>query len=101
MRAARVDANHSQIVKALRAIGASVADLSRLGGGIPDLLVSLRGKNVLLEVKDGSKPPSAQKLTEAQEKFHATWHGPLEIVKTPEEAVKAMGHHCGSTWVTE
>lgn len=101
MRAARVDANHGAIVKALRAIGAAVADTSKVGNGFPDLVVSMRARNILLEVKDGSKPPSKRKLTPEQERFHASWSGPLEIVTSPAEAVAAIGRHCGCTWVVE
>jgi hypothetical protein len=98
MRAARVDANHSQIVKALRAIGASVADTSAVGKGFPDLVVKFRGSLWLMECKDGAKPPSKRKLTPAQEKFVAEWQDVVYVVKSPAEAVAALGV---STWVTE
>jgi hypothetical protein len=58
-RAAKVDANHADIVKALRAAGCGVLDLSKVGNGCPDLLVHA-GVTVLMEIKDGSKPPSAR-----------------------------------------
>jgi hypothetical protein len=38
-RAAKVDANHGEIVKALRSAGCGVLDLSAVGNGCPDLLV--------------------------------------------------------------
>ena len=50
-RAAKVDANHTAIVDALRAIGAQVESLAPLGRGCPDLLVSYAGRWFVLEVK--------------------------------------------------
>lgn len=89
-RAARVDANHHEIVKALRAIGASVADTSAVGQGFPDLVCGFRGRNWLLECKDGSKPPSARKLTPAQIEFKATWRGHWAVVTTAAEAIEVI-----------
>ena len=50
-RAAKIDANQTEIVKALRQVGASVQSLASTGKGCPDLLVGFRGVNWLLEVK--------------------------------------------------
>lgn len=89
-RAARVDENQSDIVAALRAIGATVRVISQ-GDGIPDLLVGFRGQTFLLEVKDGKKPPSARKLTPAEQKFFDEWRGgTLVIVNTVDEAIAAV-----------
>ena len=87
MRAARVDANQAVITKALRAIGASVQPLHTVGDGCPDLLVGYRGTNWLLEVKDGSKPPSARQLTPEQAQWHGYWRGPVHIVTSVDEAI--------------
>lgn len=89
-RAARVDENQSDIVAALRAIGSTVRVISQ-GDGIPDLLVGFMGKTILLEVKDGKKPPSARKLTPAEQKFFDEWRGgSLAIVNTVDEAIAAV-----------
>lgn len=93
-RAAKVDGNHSAIVAALRAAGCGVLSLAAVGKGCPDLLVCgplWPHKTALLEVKDGSKPPSARKLTRDQMNFHAIWRGPIWIVTSPAEALEAMG----------
>jgi hypothetical protein len=91
-RAARVDANHAQIVSALRAAGAVVHSLAAVGNGMPDLLVAFRSKTILMEIKDGSKVKSAQKLTDAQAEFWRTWTGgPLSLVDGPEAALRALG----------
>lgn len=95
-RAAKVDDNHGEIVKALRQAGCGVVDLSAVGNGVPDLLVHPPTfpdcrQAVLLEIKDGSKPACRQKLTPAQEKFHAGWKGWLFVVRNVDEALAAVG----------
>ena len=90
-RAAKVDANQREVVAALRAAGASVQLLHAVGEGCPDLLVGYKGLNMLLEVKDGSKPPSAQKLTPQQEEWHRDWRGHRVVVNSPEAALTAIG----------
>ena len=90
-RAAKVDANQAAIVGELRAVGASVQPLHTVGQGVPDLLVGFRGRNWLIEVKDGSKPPSERKLTPAQQDWHALWRGQVVTVKDGDEALRALG----------
>ena len=90
-RAAKVDANQSQIVAALRDVGASVQPLHAVGQGCPDLLVGFRGQCFTLECKDGSLPPSARKLTEAQKWWHMNWRGHVVVVKSVDEALEAIG----------
>lgn len=90
--AAKIDANQEQVVLALRAVGASVQTLAAVGKGVPDLLVGYQGKTLLLEVKDGRKPPSARKLTEDQLKWHGAWRGgPLAVVDGPDAALRMLG----------
>ena len=87
----RTDANQTQIVKTLRKLGASVLVLSGVGHGCPDILAGYRGQNVLIEIKDGSKPPSGRKLTEHEQAFFDGWRGQVDIVKSEEEAVALVG----------
>jgi hypothetical protein len=89
-RAARVDTNHAVIVGALRACGATVQSLAQVGGGCPDILVGYRGRNLLLEIKDGSKPPSARKLTADQVPWHAEWRGAVRVVDNVDSAIAAL-----------
>jgi hypothetical protein len=88
--AAKTDANQVQVVSALRAYGASVQSLAAVGKGVPDLLVAYKGVNLLMEVKDGSKPKSAQRLTEDQIKWHGAWQGPVCVVDGPESAIRML-----------
>jgi Holliday junction resolvase len=91
-RAAKVDANQEQIVEALRAVGATVQTLAAVGKGVPDLLVGYQGKTLLLEVKDGRRPPSERRLTEDQLVWHGAWRGgPLAVVDGVDAALRALG----------
>lgn len=90
-RAARVDANQSEIVRDLRKLGCSVLDLSAVGKGCPDILVSRQGRSVLMEIKDGNKPPSARKLRPQQITFHNAWQGEVVVVNDVDEALGVMG----------
>lgn len=98
MRAAKVDDNQAIIVDCLRRCGCRVEILSRLGRGVPDLLVGTpRGQLILLEVKDGFKAPSKRQLTGDQERWHAEWRRyPVFVVSSVVEALDAMGHDCST-----
>jgi Holliday junction resolvase len=92
MRAAKIDANHEQVVSALRAAGASVQSLASVGKGVPDLLVGFQGKTLLMEVKDGRKTPSERRLTEDQVRWHGAWRGgPLAVVDGVDAALRMLG----------
>jgi hypothetical protein len=95
MRAARVDANQKKIVAALRGYGCSVTHLHQVGDGCPDLAIATppddRGRRRIgfVEIKDGSKPPSARKLTEDQIKFWDEWKGaPMALVTDVDGALR-------------
>lgn len=91
-RAARIDRNQPEIVKALRQCGAHVTSLAAVGDGVPDLLVGFQGRTVLVEVKDGSRPPSERQLTDEQIEWHAAWSGGrCVVVGSVGEALAAIG----------
>jgi hypothetical protein len=91
MRAAKIDANQPEIVDALRRHGATVQSLAPIGNGCPDLLVGYAGKTALIEIKDGSKPPSARRLTEDQMLWHKDWQGgTLAICNDVESALQVL-----------
>ena len=91
MRAAKIDANQNEIVSALRKAGCSVQILSSVGKGCPDLLVARAGVNYLLELKDGNKPKSAQKLTPDQIEWHDKWEACVFVVNSIEQAFESVG----------
>jgi len=89
-RAKKVDANQADIVKTFRALGARVAITSSAGDGFPDLVVQYWYSHkpphvytMLVEVKDGSKPPCERELTPKQEEFHAVFV--CHIVETVQD----------------
>ena len=91
MRAKKVDQNHAEIVHALRSAGASVQTLASVGNGVPDLLVGFRGMNLLMECKDGTKPPSHRKLTQDQELWLQAWRGgQVWLVTSVDEALDVI-----------
>jgi hypothetical protein len=83
-RAARVDANQTAVISALRAAGAYVWII-----GLPvDLLVGYKGHTFLVEIKDGPK----KRLTALQQDFFNNWSGStLARVDGPEAALRMLG----------
>lgn len=82
--AARVDANQTQIVSALRAAGAYVWII-----GLPvDILCGYKNHTWLMEIKTNEK----KKLTKLQQDFFANWTGgTLCRVDSPDAALRAIG----------
>lgn len=80
----RRDANEPGIVAALRAVGATVEQLSLADG--PDLLVGFAGENFLLEVKTAKG-----KLKPGQVKWQEQWHGASYVARSPLEALSILG----------
>lgn len=83
-RAAKVDANQPEIVKALRKKGWYVLIISQLKNCC-DIIISKNGRTVAVEIKDGSKPPSARKLSEGELKFKDEWQGEYMIIESLEQ----------------
>ena len=86
-RAKRTDANQADIVAGLRKAGASVLDLSGVGGGAPDIIAGFRGEDYKMEIKfEGGR------LNKRQIKFHAEWKGkPINTCWTLDEALRVIG----------
>ena len=81
--AAKVDRNQADIVDALKSAGCDVVNIR-----VPvDLAVGVRGKTFFLEVKH----PKDGEKTDAQKVFFAKWRGHVAEVRTPEEALQAVG----------
>lgn len=89
--AAKIDKNQTEVVAALRKVGASVQSLASIGKGCPDLLVGFQGTLYLMEVKDGENVPSKQLLTDDQKKWHENWTGsPVYVVRSIDGALKIL-----------
>jgi len=81
----KVDANHSEIVRALRDTGAFVQSLADVGNGCPDLLVSFRGRWFVFEVKS-----PGGKLTPDETKWHNAARASVFVVFNPNEALRVL-----------
>ena len=88
MRHGRIDANHREIVAALRAVGCSVQSLADIGHGCADIVVGYHGANYLLEVKAGKG-----RLTADEIEWMQAWRGQYQMVRSVEEALRAIGHN--------
>ena len=83
-RAAKVDANQPEIVKEFRRLGWYVLIISQLKNCC-DIIVSKNGRTIAVEIKDGEKPPSAQKLSEGEIKFANEWQGEYKLINCLED----------------
>ena len=66
-----------------------------VGSGCPDLLVgyqseSLGRVNVLMELKDGSLPPSRKRLTPDEAAWHASWQGSVLVIEDVASALACI-----------
>lgn len=86
--AKRVDENQKEIVQTLRKMGISVLILSDVGKGCPDLCLGYDGKCYLVELKNGNKSPSGQKLTEAEQLFFDNWRGNVRVINSVDQALE-------------
>lgn len=86
MRHGRTDANQTEIVRALRDVGAFVQSLADLGRGVPDLLVGFHGRWFVLEVKT-----PGGKLTPDETDWHGRACAPVFIVRGVDESLRAVG----------
>lgn len=84
-RAARVDKNQPEIVKAFREAGCSVVHLHQVGDGCPDIAVGRNNKTVLVEIKDGNS-----KLTADEQMFALTWEGAYHIVRIRDDVQRVI-----------
>lgn len=90
-RKAKVDRNQPEIVEALRKAGCSVAVTSTAGKGFPDIVAGIRGKNYMIEIKDGEAYPSDRKLNDRQKKFHNKWRGQIDVALCVDDALEIVG----------
>lgn len=81
----RVDGNHGEVIAALRKAGIGATSTASVGDGFGDVVAGFRGVNILLEIKDGNKP-----MTADERKFAETWPGQIATVRNPEEAITAV-----------
>jgi hypothetical protein len=52
-----------------------------------DIIVSKAGRTIVVEIKDGKKPPSARKLSEGELKFRNMWQGEYKLVICDDDVI--------------
>lgn len=87
---ARLDANQNKIVEQLRSIGVTVQSLASIGKGCPDLLLGFKGKNYLVELKDGEKTESKKRLTPDEKQWIEKWRGQVNKCENIDEILKLI-----------
>ena len=95
VRHKKKDDNHKEISDEFIRLGAGIKDVSSLPDFV-DILVTYAGQTVAVEIKDGSKVPSARRLTPGEEKFRDYWtqHGGkwacIETIEQANEMIKGL-----------
>jgi Holliday junction resolvase len=85
-RAARIDRNQPEIVKLFRKLGWYVLIISQLKNCC-DIIVSKNGRTIAVEIKDGEKPPSQQKLSAGELKFKDEWQGEYMLINCIDDVI--------------
>lgn len=89
-RTGHKDSNQDDVVKALRRSGWFVLVTSGQGFGCPDAFAARGGRMLAIEIKDGSKVPSARKLTPDEQAVHREFASrgcPVVILKSVQDAI--------------
>lgn len=89
-RRARVDANQKEIVVKLREFGCSILHTHQLGKGAPDIIIGYNNRNYLIELKDGNKSKSQQKLTPDELEFKSGWKGSYFVCNSYEQIISVL-----------
>lgn len=84
------DISQDAIVAALKEAGCTVQDMSRIGGGVPDLLVGIDGRNYLIECKPPTGTRKQINLRDTQVDWHAAWLGQVGVAHSPEDALQLI-----------
>ena len=88
---AKKDANHGEIVDALKTHGACVIDMSHVGQGFPDLIVGFSGQTLLMEIKNPKTAYGKRGLNKNQSKWRDGWiGGPYAVVSSIDGALAAV-----------
>jgi len=86
------DANHNEVVDALKKAGAYVLDMSHVGRGFPDLIVGFQSKTILMEIKNSKTSYGKKGLNKNQLKWKEHWLGGAYcVVDSPEAALRMIG----------
>lgn len=85
---AKKDANHLPITKLLDKLGIPYIDLSKMGCGIPDLLVLVGCEIHMWEIKNMATAYGRNGLNKLQTAFAMGWRGgPVYLIHSEDEAL--------------
>jgi hypothetical protein len=85
-RHGKPDQSSREIDTWMEAHGASIVKLDGVGNDVPDRLYGFRGKNLLVELKTGTRQRS-----DGQEQFARTWRGDtVYLWRTIEDARRTL-----------
>ena len=88
-RASKIDANQPAIIEALKHCGAKVLVLSAMGGGVPDLFVTVGYRFTFVEVKSTPATWSLDpRSAPAQADFAKDW--PVRTIRSVDEAIQMV-----------
>lgn len=81
--ARRKDSTQAEIEKALTVAGWEIYDFSRVGWGVPDLIIRRAGYKAWVECKSASET-----LTRSEMRFHRICPGDVIVAYSGEQAVR-------------
>jgi hypothetical protein len=81
------DNNHNEIVATLEKLGCTVVDFAKMGNGIPDVLVLLRGVMYLVEIKNPSTSYGRKGLNEVQRDWATSTGVPVYVIRTDDDCL--------------
>lgn len=85
---AKKDANHAEIINAMRQCGVPVYDTASLGNGFPDCVAWVSEQWRLVEIKNKKTGYGKRGLNPIQRKWAEQWKGgPIILIHTIEEAL--------------
>ena len=88
---AKVDANQTIIVEALRLVGFSVQSLAKVADGCPDIVVGWGGENFLFEIKsERNQKGEPYSLTTEEKRWHQEWKGQVAVVTSAKDVVWSL-----------
>lgn len=90
--AQRIDSNQKEIVKALRGVGAYVVPVHSVKE-FCDIVVAYKSNTYIVEIKDGSKPPSQKRLTPGELKCKEGFNNvgvEYHVIESVDEALELL-----------
>jgi len=86
---AKKDANHNAVQEIFTVFGYRTLDVSSLKCGF-DFIAWKHGQVFIVEVKDGSKPPSATRSTDEEKKAEKKYTGEYYVIFSTKQAEQLL-----------